>query len=92
MSEAHAADVRRTRLHPRDELLTMLESAGVPAGPINTVADAFADPQIVARALEQSFVPPDGQTIAGVRPPLRLNTLAPEHGGRGPALGPEPRG
>ncbi|MDH3339417.1 MAG: CoA transferase, partial [Gammaproteobacteria bacterium] len=29
----------------RDELLAALEQAGVPAGPINSVAQAFADPQ-----------------------------------------------
>jgi crotonobetainyl-CoA:carnitine CoA-transferase CaiB-like acyl-CoA transferase len=35
----------------RDELLTGLASAGVPAGPINTVAEVFADPQVVARGM-----------------------------------------
>ncbi|TWP32516.1 CaiB/BaiF CoA transferase family protein [Leekyejoonella antrihumi] len=35
----------------RDELLAAMESAGVPGGPINTVAEAFADPQAVARGM-----------------------------------------
>ncbi|HWH18240.1 MAG TPA: CaiB/BaiF CoA-transferase family protein [Allosphingosinicella sp.] len=35
----------------RDELLTALTSAGIPAGPINDVAQVFADPQVIARGM-----------------------------------------
>jgi crotonobetainyl-CoA:carnitine CoA-transferase CaiB-like acyl-CoA transferase len=35
----------------RDELLAALGAAGIPAGPINDVAEVFADPQVVARGL-----------------------------------------
>ncbi|HEV2079261.1 MAG TPA: CaiB/BaiF CoA-transferase family protein [Allosphingosinicella sp.] len=35
----------------RDELLAALASAGVPAGPINNVAEVFADPQVIARGM-----------------------------------------
>ena len=35
----------------RDELLSALAAAGIPAGPINDVAEVFADPQVVARGL-----------------------------------------
>ena len=35
----------------RDELLAALAAAGVPAGPINDVAQVFADPQVIARGL-----------------------------------------
>ncbi|MCX8515605.1 MAG: CaiB/BaiF CoA-transferase family protein [Alphaproteobacteria bacterium] len=35
----------------RDELLAGLEKIGVPAGPINTIAEAMADPQIIARQM-----------------------------------------
>jgi crotonobetainyl-CoA:carnitine CoA-transferase CaiB-like acyl-CoA transferase len=35
----------------RDALLVTLEAAGVPAGPINTVAQAFEDPQIQHREM-----------------------------------------
>ena len=78
-----------TRLHPRDDLLTLLETAGVPAGPINTVADAFADPQIIARAMQQQFVAPDGQHIAGVRTPIRFKHMALKLGAAAPRLGAE---
>ena len=35
----------------RAEILTALENCGVPCGPINTVADVFADPQVIARGM-----------------------------------------
>jgi crotonobetainyl-CoA:carnitine CoA-transferase CaiB-like acyl-CoA transferase len=35
----------------RRELLDAIEHAGVPGGPINTVAEAFADPQAIARGM-----------------------------------------
>jgi crotonobetainyl-CoA:carnitine CoA-transferase CaiB-like acyl-CoA transferase len=35
----------------KDELLSGLAAAGVPAGPINNLAEVFADPQIVSRGL-----------------------------------------
>lgn len=41
----------RTRRWRRDDLLAGLERAGVPAGPINSVADVFADPHFAARAM-----------------------------------------
>ncbi|RYY38487.1 MAG: CoA transferase, partial [Sphingomonadales bacterium] len=34
------------------DLYEALEVAGVPAGPINTVAEVFADPQVLARGLQ----------------------------------------
>ena len=41
------ADLTATLL--RADLLSALEKAGVPAGPINTVGDVFADAQVKAR-------------------------------------------
>ena len=76
-----------TRQHPREELLVLLESAGVPAGPINSVADAFADPQILFRAMQQQFATLDGQTLAGVRTPIRFKRMALKLGVAAPRLG-----
>ena len=56
-----AATVARTRA----ETIAALESAGVPAGPINSVADALAEPQIVARGMQ---IAPEG--VPGLRTPL----------------------
>ncbi|KOF19418.1 CoA-transferase [Ensifer adhaerens] len=59
----------------RDTLLTLLEEAGVPGGPINTVADVFADPQIMHRQM-QIDTPHSGAacgTSPGVRTPIRFS-------------------
>ncbi len=39
------------RGRPRAHWLAALEAADIPAGPINTLAEAFADPQLAARGL-----------------------------------------
>ena len=36
----------------KQDLLAACEGAGVPAGPINDMADVFADPQIIARGMQ----------------------------------------
>jgi crotonobetainyl-CoA:carnitine CoA-transferase CaiB-like acyl-CoA transferase len=54
-----------TKIWNRDDLLAALEKAVVPAGPINTVADVFADPQVLHRGMK---IDPDG--IPGVRTPI----------------------
>ena len=41
-----------TRRHARAALLPRLDAAGVPAGPINDMADVFADPQVTARGMK----------------------------------------
>ncbi len=66
----------------RDELLARLEEAGVPAGPVNTIAQAFEDPQFVSRAMRVDI---DG--IGGLRTPIVFSdaTLALDR--RPPGLG-----
>ena len=63
-----------TRRWPRDALLAALVAQGVPAGPINSVAQAFADPQVRHRGMALS-VPRtgDGAAIPGVRLPIRFS-------------------
>ncbi|MCM8731716.1 CaiB/BaiF CoA transferase family protein [Hephaestia sp. GCM10023244] len=58
---------------PRDALLARLEAEGVPAGPINTVAEAFADPQVIARGMALAIARDDGTTVPGVRTPIRFS-------------------
>ena len=48
--------------------LAALEQTVVPAGPIDAIEEALADPQIVARGLE---IAPEG--IPGPRSPLRFS-------------------
>ncbi|WP_136682269.1 CaiB/BaiF CoA transferase family protein [Falsirhodobacter xinxiangensis] len=58
----------RTAQRPKADLIAAMESAGIPAGPINTVADALADPQVIARGLQ---IAPEG--IPGLRTPLKFS-------------------
>ena len=50
------------------DLLSACEAAGVPAGPINDMAQVFDDPQIRARQMQ---IAPDG--LPGVRTPIRFS-------------------
>ncbi len=50
------------------ELLAACEEQGVPAGPINDMAEVFADPQVLARGMQIS---PDG--VPGVRSPFKFS-------------------
>ena len=52
LTEALAA---RLGALPRTDALAALDAAGVPAGPINTVAEAFADPQALHRGMIQEI-------------------------------------
>jgi len=52
-----------------------LAAAGVPAGPINSVAEAFDDPQIVARGMRIDVTGDDGTVIPGVRTPIRFGDM-----------------
>ncbi len=56
----------------RDALLSALEKEGVPAGPINDVADVFADPQVIARGMRLDLADPavKGGTVPGIRSPI----------------------
>lgn len=56
----------------RDELLSAFESAGVPAGPINTIEQSFSEAQVRARELVQTMRR-DGIDIPGVRTPIRFS-------------------
>ncbi len=57
-----------TRTWTKADLLAACEAAGVPAGPINDMAEVFADPQVIARGMQ---IAPDG--LPGVRSPMRFS-------------------
>ncbi|WP_323005156.1 CaiB/BaiF CoA-transferase family protein [Pseudorhodobacter sp.] len=59
---------RATSQRSKADLLEACEAAGVPAGPINDLAEVFADPQVIARGLQ---IAPDGLT--GVRSPMTFS-------------------
>ena len=57
-----------TKAWTKADLLAACEAAGVPAGPINDLAEVFADPQVVARAMQ---IAPGG--IPGIRSPMSFS-------------------
>jgi crotonobetainyl-CoA:carnitine CoA-transferase CaiB-like acyl-CoA transferase len=65
----------KTRLFKRDNLLARLERAHVPAGPINTVEQVFADPQVKARGLRMDLASPEAAagSVPSIRNPIRLS-------------------
>lgn len=67
----------------RVDLLAALEEQGVPAGPINTVAEALADPQIVARGMVRELA----NGIPGLRTPIRFSDAELAFGRPSPQLG-----
>jgi crotonobetainyl-CoA:carnitine CoA-transferase CaiB-like acyl-CoA transferase len=71
-----------TRSWTRDALLAACEAEGVPAGPINTLADVFADPQIVARRMRL-----DCDGVPGLRTPLVFSDAELALGRPAPKLG-----
>ena len=62
----------------RDDILAALEKKGVPAGPINTVAQAFEDAQIRHRqmAVDLPHTGAAGGTKAYIRTPIRFSDAA----------------
>ena len=62
-----------TSTRSRDDLLVAFEAAGVPAGPINDVQQAFEDPQVEHRGMRLTMVDEDGAEIPGVRLPVRFS-------------------
>jgi crotonobetainyl-CoA:carnitine CoA-transferase CaiB-like acyl-CoA transferase len=72
----------KTREWQRDDLLAALEKAGVPAGPINSVADVFADPQFLHRTMRI-----EAEGIPGIRTPIRFSESKLELDRGAPRLG-----
>ncbi len=62
-----------TKKRSSHDLLTALEAAGVPAGPVNRLDQVFADPQVVARQIRQDLSKTDGTSVPTVRGPIVMN-------------------
>jgi crotonobetainyl-CoA:carnitine CoA-transferase CaiB-like acyl-CoA transferase len=61
------------RGRPRETWLAALEAAKVPAGPINDLAQVFADPQVLARGMVTQVVHPRRQSLELVASPMKLS-------------------
>jgi formyl-CoA transferase len=64
-----------------------LEQAGVPCGPINSIAQALADPQIVARGLRIDLPHPLAGHVPLVGNPIRMSATPPAYDRPPPLLG-----
>lgn len=57
----------------KSEWLSALEAVKVPCGPINNLAEVFADPQVHARAMVDTWHHPAGGDISLVANPMKLS-------------------
>jgi len=84
-----AALTKRTADFERDALLERLEGATVPAGPINTIADVFGDPQVRHRRMHTDLLHPAAAagSVPALRTPIVLDGQPMMHPDRSPMLG-----
>lgn len=69
------------------EWVAILEQAGVPCGPINDLAQVFADPQVQARGLRVEMPHPLAGSVPQVASPIRLSESPVEYRKAPPLLG-----
>ena len=69
------------------EWISALEQAGVPCGPINDLAQVFADPQVQARGLRFELPHPLAGSVPQVASPIRLSATPIQHRNAPPLLG-----
>ena len=69
------------------EWVALLEQAGVPCGPINDLAQVFADPQVQARGLRLDLPHPLAGSVPQVASPIRLSETPVEYRKAPPMLG-----
>lgn len=71
----------------RDDLLAKLETAAVPASPINNIEQMFADPQVVARGMKIDLDDGHGNVLPSVRAPMLMSVTPPRYERPSPRLG-----
>ncbi|MCF5711839.1 CoA transferase [Pseudomonas tremae] len=89
---AHRAELiplirQATVFKPTGWWVAELERAGVPCGPVNDLAQVFADPQVVARGLAIELPHALGGRVAQVASPIRLSETPVEYRRAPPLLG-----
>ncbi|MER8609938.1 MULTISPECIES: CaiB/BaiF CoA-transferase family protein [unclassified Mesorhizobium] len=65
--------VEALKVFDRDPLLARLETAGVPASPINNIGQMFADPQTIARGMRLDLDDGHGNLLPSVRAPMVMS-------------------
>ena len=71
----------------KENLQQALEQAKVPVGPINSVEEAFANPQVQARQLVSHLIREDGLKVPTVNLPVKFSNNAETTSKPAPALG-----
>lgn len=68
--------IERLATRPKAEWLRLFEQAGIPAGPINTIAEMFADPHIVERQFVKTMPHSQGGTVPTLSNPMSFSRSA----------------
>ena len=76
-----------TREKSINDWTAIMERAGVPCGPINTLDRVFADPQVVSRGIKIDIDHPKYGQVPSVANPIRLSHTPIEHKTAPPELG-----
>ena len=71
----------------REPLLAKLEAASVPASPINTIGQSFADPQTIARGMRMDIDDGRGNLLPSVRAPMLMSETPLTYDRPSPRLG-----
>lgn len=79
------AELMRTRT--RADWLASLEAAKVPCGPINDLAEVFADPQVEARGMTVELPHPLAERVRLVASPIKLSATPVQYRRPPPLLG-----
>ncbi|HBP28685.1 MAG TPA: CoA transferase [Advenella kashmirensis] len=79
------ASVMKTR--KRDTWLADLEASNIPAGPINTIDQVYADPQVIARQLKLELPHPAAGTSPMTASPMRFSDTPIQYRNAPPMLG-----
>ena len=72
---------------PAAEWLPAIEAADIPVGPVNTLAEAFADPQVEARQLLVELEHAAAGPITTLAQPMKFSKSPPEYTSAPPVLG-----
>ncbi len=72
---------------PRAEWLTLLGAQDVPSGPLNTLDEVFADPQVIALDMRKNLPHRSRGTVSVVGSPVELSATPPRIETAAPDLG-----
>jgi len=75
------------RTRPADEWLAAFDEAGVPAGPVHSIAEALSHPQTLARGMVVEQQHPQAGTIRTVGMPVKFSATPAQYHRAAPRLG-----